>query len=176
MIKEFVEREIILREYQHQVHKYPLIFDRYAKVLILGTFPSVRSRALGFYYGHPQNRFWKVLAHLTNESIPQTIQEKKALLLKHHIAIGDVIKSCDIIGSSDSSIKNVVPMDISIILEHCQIEQIYANGQTAAKLYQKYLQPKIQKEIITLPSTSPANATYSLEKLIESWQQIQSFL
>ena len=172
----YIKGAMNLGEYQHLVHKYPPVFDSQSKVLILGTFPSVKSRELGFYYGHPQNRFWKVLAHLTDEPIPQTIDEKKMLLLKHHIALGDVIKSCDIIGSSDSSIKNVVPSDISAIFSNSQIECIYANGKTAARLYQKYLQPVVKKEMITLPSTSPANAMYSLEKLIDVWKQIKDFL
>lgn len=151
-------------------HSFDPIYDTNSKVLILGTFPSVKSREQNFYYGHPQNRFWKVIASLTHSTLPTTIEEKKAMLLQHGIALWDVIQSCEITGSSDSSIKNVVPMDFSKMLEQSAITRIYANGTTAAKLYQKYCEGTTGIPIITLPSTSPANATFSLEKLIEAWR------
>jgi hypoxanthine-DNA glycosylase len=125
-----------------------------------------------FYYGHPQNRFWKVIAGLTGWPVPESIEEKKAMLLGNHIAVSDVIAECDIIGSSDSSIRNVVPMDLEAILKQADIRQIYANGGTAKRLFQKFQQKTCQREIIGLPSTSPANASYSLERLLEEWKCI----
>lgn len=162
--------------YTHVSHDFEPVFDENSKVLILGTFPSVKSRENQFYYGHPQNRFWKVIAGLTESEVPQTIEEKKKLLLKHGIAIWDVIESCDIIGSSDSSIKNVVPADIERVVANSKIQNIYANGGTAKKLYEKYSQKKTGREIIGLPSTSPANAAYSLERLLECWQEVKKVL
>lgn len=153
-------------------HEFEPVFNQNSRVLILGTFPSVKSRENQFYYGHPQNRFWKVMARLTEEAVPQTIEEKKRLLLNHGIAIWDVISSCEIKGSSDSSIRNVVPADLSIILDACDIRRIYANGGTAKKLYDKYSKSRTGREIIGLPSTSPANAAYSLDRLMESWGEI----
>lgn len=152
-----------------QKHEFAPVYDKNSKLLILGTFPSVKSRETNFYYGHPQNRFWKVLAAITENEVPQTIEQKKELLLENHIAIWDVIESCDIEGSSDSSIRNVVPADISKILENSNVERIYANGATAKKLYDRYVLKKTGREIIGLPSTSPANAAYSLEKLVDIW-------
>lgn len=157
-------------EQAHQEHIFEPIYHGDSKILILGTFPSVKSRENQFYYGHPQNRFWKVLAAIFESEPLVTIEEKKEFLLLHKIAIWDVIASCDITGSSDSSIKNVVPTDLSIILKHADIEKIYANGATAAKLFHKYQEPVVKREIICLPSTSPANAGYSLERLIECWK------
>lgn len=162
--------------YTHVSHDFEPVFDENSKVLILGTFPSVKSRENQFYYGHPQNRFWKVIAGLTESEVPQTIEEKKKLLLEHGIAIWDVIESCDIIGSSDSSIKNVVPADIERVVANSKIQNIYANGGTAKKLYEKYSQKKTGREIIGLPSTSPANAVYSLERLLECWQEVKKVL
>lgn len=162
--------------YTHVSHDFEPVFDENSKVLILGTFPSVKSRENRFYYGHPQNRFWKVIAGLTESEVPQTIEEKKKLLLEHGIAIWDVIESCDIIGSSDSSIKNVVPANIERVVANSKIQNIYANGGTAKKLYEKYSQKKTGREIIGLPSTSPANAAYSLERLLECWQEVKKGL
>ncbi len=164
------------QKYTHVSHDFEPVFDENSKVLILGTFPSVKSRENQFYYGHPQNRFWKVIAGLTESEVPQTIEEKKKLLLEHGIAIWDVIESCDIIGSSDSSIKNVVPADIERVVANSKIQNIYANGGTAKKLYEKYSQKKTGREIIGLPSTSPANAAYSLERLLECWQEVKKVL
>lgn len=162
-----------MAESSRQTHEFAPVYDEHSRILILGTFPSVKSREQHFYYGHPQNRFWKVLASLTQwPQIPQTIEEKKQMLLQNGIAIWDVIQSCDIAGSSDSSIKNVVPSDIGSILKNSGIKRIYANGNMAKKLYEKYILPEIGVPIIGLPSTSPANAAYSLERLKESWKQI----
>ncbi|WP_263833888.1 DNA-deoxyinosine glycosylase [Sulfurospirillum oryzae] len=154
-------------------HPFEPIYNKHSNVLILGTFPSVKSREQSFYYGHPQNRFWKVIASLTQTPSPITIEAKKDMLLKHGIAIWDVIQSCEITGSSDSSIKNVVPTDFSNILAQSNITRIYANGATAYKLYQTYCETKTHLPIIKLPSTSPANAAFSLEKLIQEWSIIK---
>lgn len=155
--------------YQHVEHTFEPVYDEHSEILILGTFPSVKSRENHFYYGHPQNRFWKLLARLTEESVPETVEEKKALLLKHHIALWDVVQSCDIIGSSDSSIKNVVPADIPRILRESSVQKIYANGDKAYRLYKKYCEKETGKEAEKLPSTSPANAIFTLDRLTESW-------
>lgn len=159
-------------EYQQVCHEFPPFYDENSKILILGSFPSVKSREQQFYYGHPQNRFWKVLAGELGEKIPECIEEKKQFLLRNHIALWDVIDSCEIIGSSDSSIRNVVVTDIRQILEHCRIRNIYANGTTARKLFEKYQKERCGRDIIGLPSTSPANAAYSLERLLEEWECI----
>ena len=159
-------------EYEHIVHSFEPVYDKASEILILGTLPSVKSRENNFYYGHKQNRFWKVLATLLKEPVPDTIEEKKAMLLAHRIALWDVIQSCDIKGSSDSSIKNVTPTDLKQILDHCQIRQIYANGNKAGALYKKYQQPLTERDILVLPSTSPANAAWSLDRLYEKWSVI----
>jgi hypoxanthine-DNA glycosylase len=163
-------------EYQHIVHTFEPVFDEHSKILILGSLPSVRSREQGFYYGHPQNRFWKVTAGVLDMPVPQDISAKKGFLLSSHIAVWDVISECDIIGSSDASIKNVVPTDIQRVLDGCDIKAVFANGSTAAKLYDKYQKPLTDREINTLPSTSPANAAYSLERLLQSWKCLLGYL
>lgn len=159
-------------EYQQVSHEFEPIYNEKSKILILGSFPSVKSREQKFYYGHPQNRFWKVIAGLLYVPVPQTIEEKKNMLLANGIAVWDVIASCEIIASSDSSIRNVVPTDLQQILQAAPIRQIYANGNTAKKLYQKFQQKSCGREIIGLPSTSPANAAFTLERLLESWNCI----
>ena len=155
-------------EYEHIVHSFEPVYDKASEILILGTLPSVKSRENNFYYGHKQNRFWKVLATLLKEPVPHTIEEKKAMLLAHRIALWDVIQSCDIKGSSDSSIKNVQPTDIGMILEKTNITRIYANGNKAGQLYKRYQFPVTGIEAMVLPSTSPANAAWSLERLCEA--------
>ena len=152
------------------VHPIAPVFDEYSRVLILGSFPSVKSREEMFFYGHPQNRFWRVLAAVFNEDVPQTIEEKKRFLLSHRIALWDVIASCEICGSADSSIKDVVPNDLSLILRTADIKKIYVNGKTAEKYYQKYQRDAAGREAFLLPSTSPANAAWTLQKLTSSWQ------
>ncbi|MBQ9887136.1 MAG: DNA-deoxyinosine glycosylase [Lachnospiraceae bacterium] len=154
------------------LHPIPPVFDKTSEVLILGSFPSVKSREEGFFYGHPQNRFWRVIASIFDEKVPATVEEKKAFLLRNHIALWDVISSCDIEGSSDATIRNVTANDINIILRDADIRTIYVNGKTAYKYYQKYTQPVINREALCLPSTSPANAAWSLERLIEAWKCI----
>ncbi len=150
-------------------HPIDPVFDSESKVLILGSFPSVKSREAMFFYGHPQNRFWKVVATVCKEEIPNTVEEKKALLLRNHIAVWDVIASCDIEGSSDSSIKNVEANNLSVILEKAQIQAIFVNGKTAEKYYKKYIEKTINRKAVCLPSTSPANAAWSLERLVQEW-------
>ncbi|MBR6148209.1 MAG: DNA-deoxyinosine glycosylase [Lachnospiraceae bacterium] len=155
------------------VHPIKPVFDKNSKILILGSFPSVRSREEGFFYGHKQNRFWKVVSAVFEEEVPKTIPQKKAFLLRNHIALWDVIHSCDITGSSDSSIKNVVANDLSIILEHSGIRKIFVNGKTAEKYYIKYSEKDTHIKAICLPSTSPANAAFSVDRLAEAWKMIK---
>ena len=163
-------------EYEHIVHSFEPVYDKASEILILGTLPSVKSRENNFYYGHKQNRFWKVLATLLKEPVPDTIEEKKAMLLAHRIAMWDVIQSCDIKGSSDSSIKNVQPTDIGMILEKTNITRIYANGNKAGQLYKRYQFPVTGIEAMVLPSTSPANAAWSKKRLLTKWNQICPYL
>ena len=158
--------------YEHVVHGFEPVFDSNSKVLVLGSLPSVKSREQQFYYGHPQNRFWKVIAAVTTEPVPETVGEKKALLLKHGIAVWDVIAECDIEGSSDSSIRNVVPTDIPALLKKSSITAIFTNGGTASRIYRRYQLPLTGIEPVQLPSTSPANAAWSLEKLIQAWSAL----
>lgn len=153
-------------------HPIEPVYDADSKILILGSFPSVKSRESGFFYGHPQNRFWRVLAAVTGQEAPQTIEEKKDFLLKNHIAVWDVIQSCTITGSSDSSIKDVVANDLTQILDSTEIGQIYVNGRKAEQLYQKYIYPKTGIKAVCLPSTSPANAAWNLERLVDVWRKI----
>lgn len=157
-------------------HEIPPIYDEGSKILILGSFPSVKSREGHFFYNHPQNRFWRVLGAVTGQETPGTIPEKKEFLRKNGIALWDVIASCEIEGSSDSSIRNVAPNDIRPILEAADIRQIYVNGGTAEKLYKKYMLPVTGRTAVRLPSTSPANAACSLEKLIGQWKVIDEYL
>lgn len=156
-------------KWERVTQEFAPVCDENCRVLILGTAPSRKSREVGFYYGHPQNRFWKMLAAVTGEKIPQTIEEKKALLLRNHIALHDVIHSCDIIGSSDSSIKNVEPADLKRILAVTGKVPILCNGGTAYKLYKKYQEKRLGIEALQMPSTSPANAAWKLEMLVETW-------
>ena len=160
-------------EYQHLTHTFEPVFDKDSRILILGSFPSVKSRANNFYYGHPQNRFWKVLARVYEVDVPQTIEEKKDFLLGYNIAVWDVIESCTIIGSSDISIKDVLVNDFSKVLENSAIEKIYVNGGKAYELYKKYAEEKTGIKAVKLPSTSPANAAWDLEKLCEAWKVIK---
>lgn len=160
-----------MADYQKISHEFEPVFNKESRILILGTLPSVKSREQHFYYGHPQNRFWKVIAAITDEAVPSSVSEKKELLLTHHIAIWDVIKSCEIIGSSDSSIRNVVPADINLLLQNSNITAIFGNGAKACQLYDKYILAKTNCPILKLPSTSPANAAWSLDKLTAYWYQ-----
>ena len=154
-------------------HNIDPVYDKESKVLILGSFPSVKSREAKFFYAHPQNRFWKVTAAVFGEDVPQTEAEKRAFLLRNHIAVWDVIKSCDIKGSSDLSIENVEPNNLNVILEAAPIEKIFVNGGTAEKYYKRYIKNSIGKDAERLPSTSPANAAWRIDRLIEAWRIIK---
>ena len=154
------------------LHPIPPIYDAHSEVLILGSFPSVKSREAAFFYGHPQNRFWRVLAAVYGEAVPESVEEKTAFLLRHHIALWDVIASCSIEGSADSSIRDAVPNDLRPILELSGLRRIYCNGKTAEKLYRKYIEPTLGIKALCLPSTSPANAAWSLERLTAAWRCI----
>ena len=158
----------------HQIHPFPPLYDSDSHILILGSFPSVKSREAQFFYGHPQNRFWKLMGLLLTEDgqTPQSVPEKRALMLHHHIALWDTIASCDITGSSDSSITNVVANDFRQILDSSDIRQIYCNGKTSHNLYMKYCRPQTGMDAVALPSTSPANAAWSVDRLLEAWEQI----
>jgi TDG/mug DNA glycosylase family protein len=154
-------------------HGFGPVYDSDSRILILGSFPSVKSREQSFYYGHPQNRFWKVVAAIAGCDVPETIEDKKQMLLSKGIAVYDVIESCSIIGSDDSSIEDVTVTDIAPILSGTRItDGIYTNGGKAYKLYMKYIFPDIGLEAVKLPSTSPANAAYSLDRLISIWTDI----
>lgn len=158
-----------MAEYERVTQPFAPVYDGDSRILILGSLPSVKSREQGFYYGHARNRFWPMLAAVYREPVPQTIPDKKALLLRHGLALYDVIESCEICGSSDSSIRNVKAADIRAIMEASRIERILVNGRTAAK-YFKACQPAAYQQLLTeLPSTSPANAAFSLEKLVRIW-------
>ena len=154
------------------IHPIPPIYDENSKILVLGSFPSVKSREENFYYGHPQNRFWKVLSAVYNEPVPFSVEEKKRFLYKHGIALWDVIASCEIEGSADSSIRNVVPNDLSVILQEADIQRIFLNGRTTEKYFDKYLRRSIDITAECLPSTSPANAAWPLERLAAAWKII----
>ncbi len=159
-----------------EIHPIPPLYSKNSEILILGSFPSVKSRENEFFYAHPQNRFWKVLSAVFNSPLPQNTDEKKELVLKNKLALFDVIKQCEIKGSGDSTIKNVIPNDLKPIIESSNIKHIFLNGKTAEKYYKKYLAPIIDIEFTTLPSTSPANAAYSLDRLIEEWKSIDKKL
>lgn len=171
--------------YQHIEHGFEPVFDQHSRVLVLGSFPSVLSRANAFYYGNPQNRFWRVMAACLGVPVPPnegdllargelatldaSIAAKRAMLLNGGVALWDVIESCDIKGSSDASIKNVVPARVELITSNTSIEQVICNGGTAGRLYKRYLQERTGLPAVVLPSTSPANAAWRLERLVERW-------
>lgn len=156
-----------------QQHPIPPFYKADSRILILGSFPSVQSRRQRFFYGHPQNRFWMVVSAVFGCDLPHTLEEKKFFLESNRIALWDVISSCEIEGSSDSSIKNAEPNDLRMILDSCDIRKIYINGKTAERLYIKYLLPQTGREAVCLPSTSPANAAWTLPRLIGAWSAIR---
>ncbi|MGI6176983.1 MAG: DNA-deoxyinosine glycosylase [Eubacterium sp.] len=155
------------------VHPFGPVYDENSRILILGSFPSVKSREQNFYYGHPQNRFWSVTASVFNAPVPVTVEQKKTFLLSHRIALWDVVESCTIIGSSDASMRDVKVNDIESLLSRTKIRRVFTNGKKAGSLYDKYVKGTTGIEAVCLPSTSPANASYSLERLIESWLVIR---
>jgi hypoxanthine-DNA glycosylase len=154
---------------------YPFVplYSAESEVLILGSFPSIKSQENKFFYGHPQNRFWPMIAEIFGAEKPQTREEKIKLILENKLAVWDVIESCDIVGSSDSSIKNVVPNDFGKILAETKIRKIFINGKTAEKFYKKYQARVVDIPALCLPSTSPANATWSFSRLVEAWSIIK---
>ena len=163
---------VIATKEQRIFHTFAPVYNEKSKILILGSFPSVKSREINFYYGHPQNRFWKVVAGVLGVKVPETIEEKREMLLNHGIAVWDVIQSCTIHGSSDSSIKDVVVNDFSEILENSSVDHIFVNGGKAYELYEKYAKKMTGIPAVKLPSTSPANAAWKVDRLIESWKCI----
>ncbi len=161
-----------MKAYTHIVHPFGPLYDAHSEILILGSLPSVKSREQNFFYGHPQNRFWPLLALLFGERAPETVEEKKALALRHHVALWDTIYSCDIVGSSDSSIRSVVPTDLRPILAGSGVRHIFCNGRTSGQYYHKYQEKTLGRNAVVLPSTSPANAAWTMERLAEAWRVI----
>lgn len=153
-------------------HEFPAVYDRNSRVLLLGSIPSPKSREVGFYYGHSQNRFWKVLAQVLGEPVPETIPQKKAMLKKHHVALWDVLESCTIVGASDTSIEDVVPNKIGELVKRSKVSRIFCTGATAHKLYQKYCAKDVGIDAERLPSTSPANCAVSIEKLVDAYKVV----
>ena len=154
---------------EHIIHPIPPYYDEDSRILILGSFPSVKSREQMFFYGHPRNRFWRVIAQVFEDEIPDSILDKKEFLTRHHIALWDVIEACDIKGSSDASIENAAANDLSKILAASDIRAIFVNGRTAEKYYIKFTEKETHRKAVCLPSTSPANAAWNMEKLVEVW-------
>lgn len=158
------------------MHQFPPVFDSHSRVLILGTMPSPKSREQGFYYGHPRNRFWPVLAQVLGEPCPETISEKKAMALRHGIAVWDVLASCEIRGADDTSIRNPVPNDMSRILDHAPIQAVFTTGTKATALFRKYCEKETGFSTIPLPSTSPANCRVTMEELTAAYGKILRYL
>lgn len=161
---------------EHIIHSIEPVFDAESRVLILGTMPSPKSREVQFYYGHPQNRFWRVLVAVLGEELPQSVPEKKAMLLRHRIALWDVLAECEITGASDSSIRNPVANDLSVILDHAPVQAVFTTGATAWKLYTRLQKPHTGIEAVRLPSTSPANCAVKMEALTEAYKAILPWL
>ena len=159
-------------DYEYVVHPFGPLYDAQSRVLILGSIPSPKSREVNFFYGHPQNRFWRVLAAVLGQPVPQTIEQKKALALSHHIAMWDVLASCEIRGASDAAIRNPVPNDLTRLLRETRIHTIFCTGATSHKLYTRLCQPQTGLPAVRLPSTSPANAAWSFERLTAAYQVI----
>lgn len=172
----------IKNERTHVTHEFPALYDRESRVLLLGSIPSPKSREMAFYYGHPQNRFWKVMAAVLGEAtlseiavgkgVPETIEQKKAMLKKHHVALWDVLDSCTIVGASDLSIEDPVVNNIKELVEKSKVTHIFCTGATAHKLYQKLCAQDVGMDAVKLPSTSPANCAVSLERLVEEYKVI----
>ena len=158
------------------VHPIPPVYGRDSRILILGSFPSVKSRKTGFFYGHPRNRFWTVLALVLGGDVPETVAEKKEFLLRNRIAVWDVIRCCEIDGSSDARIRNAAANDLGVILREADIRAVFTNGKTAHRYYERYARPLTGFADVCLPSTSPANAAWSTERLAEEWKRIAEYL
>ena len=163
-------------ETEHLVHPIPPLYDKDSRVLILGSFPSRASRSAMFFYGHPRNRFWPLIARITGSETPVTVDDKRRLALSCGIALWDTVASCDIRGSSDASIAGIVAYDVGVILRAAPIRAVFTNGTTSSALYKKYVFPKTGVESIPLPSTSPANAAMSMDDLFERWKVIADYL
>lgn len=159
-------------EYRHIVHPFGPIFNEESEILILGSLPSVKSREINFFYGHPQNRFWKMLSAVVGEDVPDTIDAKREMILRHHLALWDSIKECDIKGSRDSSIRNAVPNNINEIIKGSKIRKIICNGKSSGEVYRKYILPDTGIDAVVMPSTSPANAACTLEQLVYEWGKV----
>ena len=162
---------------QHQTIKHPLspLYSSQSKLLILGSFPSVKTREYGFFYGHPQNRFWPLMEQLFRVELSTNIEERRKFLLNHHLAVYDSIYQCDIIGSSDASIQNVLPADLAPIFQTADIQQVFCNGATSFKYYKKYHAKQSGITGVQLPSTSPANARYRLDDLLKEWSVVLNY-
>ena len=159
-------------EYTHVTHNFPPLFAPDSRALILGSIPSPKSREQAFFYGHPQNRFWPVLAAVFGEPAPQTIEDKRSLALRHRIAMWDTLAACDIRGASDTSIRNPVPNDLLWLIAQTRVRAVFCTGATSYKYYKKLCQPQTGIEAVCLPSTSPANAAWSKERLIQAYSVI----
>ena len=158
--------------HERLAHPFEPVWDENARILILGSFPSVRSRENGFYYGHPQNRFWPLLARLYGEAVPADARERRAFVLGHGVALWDSIESCRISGSSDAAIRDARPNDIAWLLQRTNITHIFCNGQQSFRIFQRFCASSCPLPAVCLPSTSPANAAWSLERLAEAWKII----
>ena len=165
-----------MAEYGHIVHPFGPLYDAHSRVLILGSLPSVRSREAMFFYGHPQNRFWPLIARLLGEAVPVSVDDKKALLLRRHVALWDTIYSCDIAGSGDASIRNAVPTDLRRVVAESEITAVFCNGQTSGRYYRQYHEPVLGIPAVVLPSTSPANAAWTPDRLAQAWQAVPDAL
>lgn len=154
-------------EYIRLKRNFGPVYDADSRILILGSFPSAKSREAAFYYGHPQNRFWPLMGRILGCGIPSDISGRRAVMLENRIALWDTIEECDIIGSSDSTIRNVIPTDIMRILDAADIREIFCNGGTSYRLFMKYLNPVCGRTPVKLPSTSPANAAWTPDMLYE---------
>lgn len=163
-------------ESKYITHNFAPVFDERSRILMLGTMPSPKSREVGFYYGHPRNRFWRVVSDVCGAAFPETREEKITFALSNHIAVWDVLAGCDICGADDSSIRNPKANDMSVILDHADIKAIFATGTKAFQLYQKHCYPKTGIEAILLPSTSPANCRTSYEELRQAYSVIVDYL
>ena len=163
-------------ETEYVLHDFEPIYDERSQILMLGTMPSPKSREVGFYYGHPRNRFWKVVSDVCREPLPETKEEKITFALRNRIAVWDVLAGCEIRGAEDSSIRNPVPNDMSRILKAADIRAIFTTGTKAYQLYKKYCYPVTGMEAIGLPSTSPANCRMSYEELYEAYSVIQKYI
>ena len=166
------EQSELQGQYRHIKRTFGPVYNQNSRILILGSFPSVKSREANFYYGHPQNRFWPLMEKILDREIPAAIEERKTLMLNERIALWDTIEECDIVGSSDASIRNIVPVDIQRVLNAADIVQIYCNGSTSYDLFMRYLEPVCGRIPVKLPSTSPANAAWNLDRLYEAWIQV----